>query len=122
MNIDNPERSSWIGVDLDGTLAEYEPPFQAGRIGAPVPAMVNRVKAWLAAGEAVRIVTARVSYGMPKHERWKAEWVIEQWCRTHIGEVLPIQSHKDFGMKELWDDRAVTVEKNTGRKLTMPLE
>ena len=51
----------WIGVDLDGTLAEdngYDGPTD---IGPPVPGMVERVKEWLAKGREVRVVTARVS-------------------------------------------------------------
>lgn len=43
----------WIGVDLDGTLAEYHG-WDDGRIGAPIPKMVQRVKQWLAEGKEVR--------------------------------------------------------------------
>lgn len=39
--------SGWIGVDLDGTLAEYHG-WGNGEIGDPVPAMLERVKKWLA--------------------------------------------------------------------------
>jgi hypothetical protein len=42
---------------------------------------------------------------------------IEAWCLEHIGYVLPITCKKDCYMKELWDDRCVHVEKNTGRIL-----
>ena len=51
----------WIGVDLDGTLARYEQYEGPMSIGEPIPEMVDRVKAWLAAGREVRIFTARVS-------------------------------------------------------------
>ena len=34
--------SGWIGVDLDGTLAEYHG-WNGGAIGEPVPAMLARV-------------------------------------------------------------------------------
>ena len=95
----------WIGVDLDGTLAQYDGWQGAEHIGAPVPAMVERVQAWLATGRDVRIFTARTE----GHEK------IQAWCKEHIGRVLPITSQKDFGMVELWDDRCVHVEKNTGR-------
>ena len=50
----------WIGVDLDGTLAEYNGWQGPANIGAPIPAMVERVKAWLEEGRDVRIFTARV--------------------------------------------------------------
>ena len=49
----------WIGVDLDGTLAEYH--GWNGSIGKPIAPMVDRVKRWLAEGVEVRIMTARVS-------------------------------------------------------------
>ena len=33
----------------------------------------------------------------------------------HIGQELEVTCTKDFGMIELWDDRAIRVEKNTGK-------
>ena len=42
-------RGGWIGVDLDGTLAEYQG-YYAGAIGAPIRPMLVRVQEWLAAG------------------------------------------------------------------------
>ncbi len=101
--------SGWIGVDLDGTLAEYHS-FGA-KIGKPVPKMLARVKRWLEAGQHVKIVTARVA--MP-HGRAQAKAAIEAWCKEHIGEVLPVTHEKDHAMIELWDDRAVQVRRNTG--------
>ena len=53
----------WIGVDLDGTLAEYAGWVSEEHIGHPVPMMLERVKAWLAEGKDVRIFTARVDDG-----------------------------------------------------------
>ena len=50
----------WIGVDLDGTLATHDGK-RSQRIGAPIPAMVERVKMWLREGREVRIVTARAA-------------------------------------------------------------
>jgi len=52
--------SGWIGVDFDCTLAEYHG-WNGGELGPPIPAMVERVKAWLAEGREVRIFTARVA-------------------------------------------------------------
>ncbi len=106
--------SGWIGVDLDGTLAEYERFLGATVIGPPVPAMVDRVKGWLEDGREVRIFTARIADD-PNFETMKA---IEGWCLEHLGRVLPVTNVKDYGMIELWDDRCVTVEQNTGRPLT----
>lgn len=98
----------WIGVDLDGTLAVYDKWRGNDHIGEPIPLMVVRVKAWLADGKDVRILTARatVKENIPH---------IEQWCLRNLGVVLKVQFWKDYAMIELWDDRAVQVETNTGR-------
>lgn len=102
-------QTPWIGVDLDGTLAEYHG-WPGRKIGAPVPAMVERVKRWLAEGVHVRIMTARVAFNDPDNHRE----VIEAWCQEHLGTVLPVTNEKDFGMRELWDDRAIRVQANDG--------
>ncbi len=115
----------WIGVDLDGTLAEYHEEALATYIGEPVPLMLARVKKWLAEGRDVRIFTARVdggevaiSMGNPAGEEYrdvdKVRDEIRAWCRIHLGQDLPITNQKDYGMVELWDDRCVQVITNTG--------
>lgn len=114
----------WIGVDLDGTLAVYDHWRGEPHIGEPIPAMVERVQGWLEAGREVRIVTARVGPVDPQlvdadYPRY-ARTVIEDWCLKHLGRKLEVTCQKDFGMIELWDDRAVSVETNTGRR-TSPL-
>jgi hypothetical protein len=103
----------WIGVDLDGTLARYDGWKGAGHIGEPVPAMLERVKAWLADGIEVRIFTARVCHGPDELE---ARRRIADWSQEHIGRVLRVTNFKDFGMVELWDDRCVRVVPNTGER------
>ncbi len=105
----------WIGVDLDGTLAHFDEWEGIDSIGKPILPMVNRVKAWLTEGIEVRIFTARVSGSLSQAAQARAP--IERWCLEHIGQVLPITATKDFGMYELWDDRAVQVECNTGRRM-----
>ncbi len=107
--------SGWIGVDLDGTLAEYDG-WKEGKIGRPVPLMLERVKAWLRTGVEVRIFTARVCR-MDEEERMHQERLIQDWCREHLGTVLVVTNEKDWAMVELWDDRCVAVEINTGRVL-----
>ena len=102
--------SGWIGVDLDGTLAEYGGWKGPDSIGKPIPAMLARVKQWLADGREVRIFTARAEL---KHQIQ----FVERWCAEHVGQVLPVTNVKDFAMIELWDDRAVQVEINTGRRM-----
>lgn len=104
------EMKPWIGVDLDGTLAGYAK-YDGANIGEPIPRMVDRVVRWLAEGQKVKIFTARVAHD----EDGEHQKAIEKWCRKHIGQKLEVTCIKDFGMKELWDDRAIQVQKNTGR-------
>lgn len=101
----------WIGVDLDGTLAEYTGWKGRTHIGRPIPAMRVRVLRWLAEGRDVRIFTARVCEDRPE-----VVAAIEKWCIRHLRQKLPITNVKDFAMVEMWDDRAVQVIPNTGRR------
>ena len=111
--------SGWVGVDLDGTIAHYDGWKGPAEIGAPIPLMVERVRAWLAAGRDVRIFTARIS-GLDHAQTLQAYEAIEAWCLEHLGQVLPITNVKDLTMVELYDDRCVAVEQNTGRLLSDP--
>lgn len=111
----------WIGVDFDGTLAVYDQWRGAEHCGEPIAPMVERVKGWLAEGKHVRIVTARV-YSPNNKARRQAEaaialLAIQDWCFQHLGQKLPVTCVKDFAMIELWDDRCVQMERNTGRSL-----
>ena len=117
--------SGWIGVDLDGTLAEYHG-WNGGVIGKPVPAMVERVKQWLSDGVTVKIMTARVSlfggYSSESNRTADTQFadeqtkLIQEWCIEHIGAKLEVTYCKDFTMIELWDDRAVQIIPNTGKR------
>lgn len=103
--------AGWIGVDFDGTLAK-----DASQ--APVPAMVDRVKRWLAAGIEVRILTARVNEAFVGAMDVQEQIAfLEQWCEEHIGQKLPTTCTKDYEMYQLWDDRAVQVIKDTGERV-----
>lgn len=42
---------------------------------------------------------------------------IHSWCKQHIGQALAVTCVKDYRMFELWGDRAVQVEPNTGRPI-----
>jgi len=108
----------WIGVDLDGTLAEYTGWISPTYIGKPIPKMVDRVKLWLTEGKDVRIFTARVFVGgrVTFDELYQTKTAIEKWCSYHLGKPLPITCTKDYGMIELWDDRCVQVVPNTGER------
>ena len=100
----------WIGVDLDGTLAEWTEWKGVEHIGDPIPRMLARVKGWMRMGIPVKIFTARVCDGDPRGCRQH----IEAWCVKHGIGGLEVTNVKDFNMVELWDDRAVAVEHNTG--------
>jgi hypothetical protein len=126
--------SGWIGVDFDGTLAEYGTWIGPDHVGKPVGAMLFRVKKWLADGREVRIFTARAfplgciepDTVLPntaaaddlivsrEHVAAIAVQAIREWCREHLGQVLTVTCVKDYGMVELYDDRAVQVRMNTG--------
>lgn len=97
----------WHGVDLDGTLAEYKGWRGTDHIGVPIRRMRIRVVEWLHNGEEVRIFTARTEASYP---------AIRRWCIKHLGQELPITNQKDFAMIDIWDDRAVQVIPNTGRR------
>lgn len=106
----------WIGVDLDGTLARSMGGDGSGRggpIGEPVPAMLGRVWTWLADGQTVKIVTARVAYDPDG----SARRLVEDWCERYVGMRLEVTCSKDFGMIELWDDRCIQVVPDTGQPI-----
>lgn len=105
--------TGWIGVDLDGTLAFYEGWTHELHIGEPIYPMLERVKRWRTDGHEVRIFTARAG-PYPGRDLAPVIKAIEDWCLHHLGEVLPITCQKDYGMMELWDDRAVQVVPNVG--------
>ncbi len=116
----------WIGVDLDGTLAEYNGWIDETHIGDPIPEMANRVRVWLDAGFDIRIFTARVDGGQAAVDMGHVETgvfrnveritsIIQDWTEKHFNIRLPVTNKKDFGMVQLWDDRAVRVVFNEGR-------
>ena len=101
-----------IGVDLDGTLALYDGYAGAYHIGEPVPDMLKRVKWWVENKIEIKIFTARAAHP-EQHPGIKA------WCVKYIGVELEITNTKDWTMIELWDDRCVSIEPNTGRILSV---
>lgn len=109
--------SGWIGVDLDGTLAHWEKWGGNTVIGEPIVPMVERVKQWLREDKVVKIFTARVTTWDRQIDP-AIEGAIRQWCQLHIGEKLEVTNIKDMDMIELWDDRCVQVERNTGEPVT----
>lgn len=116
----------WYGIDLDGTLAYFDEYVSEEHIGEPVPAMAQRVRELLAAGKDVRIFTARVDGGEVAIAMGNAEGrkyqdvdrirrIIQDYTEKHFGKRLPVTNRKDYGMIELWDDRARHIVTNTGK-------
>ena len=110
-------KQGWIGFDLDGTLATYTTWEGYDKIGEPVPKMINLVKELLQQGVKIKILTARVSTKVPPDAAQIAKTAIKEWCLKHLGKALPVTAEKDFSMIECYDDRAITVEFNTGNIL-----
>jgi len=100
----------WYGVDLDGTLAVWNEASTLDRIGAPIPAMVDMVRSMVDNGIRVKIFTARACdpAQIPK---------IRAWMTRNGLPDLEITNVKDYYMERLYDDRAIRVERNTGKIL-----
>lgn len=97
-------------MDLDRTLAKYDG-WDDGKIGPVILPMLARVKGALSQGVEIKIFTARACdpSSIP---------LIQDWLEKNGLPRLEVTNAKDFSMLELWDDRAVSVEPNTGRFLT----
>ena len=111
------DKNLTIYVDFDGTLAD-DSKAKYPAIGPPVPAMLARVKAWLAAGRKVKIFTARLDQPTVEAERRHAE-LVQNWCHAYgvvdsNGNAPPVTNRKGADCGEIWDDRAISVRRNTG--------
>ena len=117
----------WVGFDFDGTLAQtvvWDTEANTLPLGEPIPEMVQTIKAYLSAGIECRIFTARVagcgrtnSQGVTDDLEFKIDQTakLSAWCLKHLGRDLEITATKDMNMSLLYDDRAIQVERNTGR-------
>lgn len=99
-------------VDLDGTLAKYGD-WKAGYIGEPIEPMMQRVRNWIEMGETVKIFTARA--GDPDEVK-----AVKTWLKENGLPDLEVTNIKGFDGLEFWDDRAVTIQFNTGKILGKP--
>jgi hypothetical protein len=116
-------KKGWIGVDLDGTLADHywphKGPYNPLRIGDPLAPMVVVVQALLNEGYEIRIFTARVgphgsAPGYGPEYLFEVQEAIRQWTRQHVGVALESTCIKDYHMAVLYDDRCRQVAFNTG--------
>jgi hypothetical protein len=104
----------WIGVELDGTLAEFHGWKGHNHIGKPIPETVTRVKDWTALGHTIKIFTARVSPQQGQYNVDIALRTITHWCFKHIGMQLPVTCSIDFDMTDLWSCHCVQFIPNIG--------
>lgn len=106
---DDKDQREWIGVDLDKTLAFHEPGTGLSAIGHPVPSMIRRVRDWLKAGKRVKIFTARA------HDP-KQIPIVQDWLVKHGLPKLEVTNIKDPLMAAIYDDKAVGIHPNTGKR------
>jgi hypothetical protein len=110
-----------VGVDFDGTAVKYLPgsfaEYDPAKFGEDIPEMIARMKKWMSQGKEVVIFTARV---YPSHEAEAeiARDAIQGWSLKTFGRVLEVTCMKDPYMIQIWDDKAVAVERDTGRVIT----
>lgn len=100
-----------ILVDLDGTLAKYDGDIET--IGAPIQAMMDRVRRWRREGQKVKIFTARVA----GDQREKQLPLVQQWLKDHDLEGLEVTNEKTPAAIAVWDDRARQVRRNSGERV-----
>ena len=107
----------WVGFDLDGTLAKYDGWKGIDHIGEPVESVVLVAKLlhWL--GKKIKILTARVAPRGGENDSDKARAYVEEWCQKNLSFTPEVTYIKDASMIALFDDRAVSVEQNTGKIL-----
>jgi dTMP kinase len=98
-----------IAVDFDGTLARRIKWKGNKFFGSPVPEMVRRLKRWKREGTAVKIFTARAS-------NEESRKLVQDWLKEHVGFKLPVTNVKSPHMTKFYDDKAVHIRVNTGRR------
>lgn len=101
--------SGKIAVDFDRTLATHHDGQE--ELGKPIPAMLARVKRWVAEGQNVVIFTARA-----KTEEEKSR--IQDWLEQQGLPRLVVTNVKDPAFIRMYDDKAVAVSPNKGTILT----
>jgi dTMP kinase len=104
-------RQFYIGVDFDGTLAKALDQYREGEVGSPIWNMIFRVQRWLKEGKKVKIITARG--GNPTDE------AAIHYFLNQVGlPPLQVTNVKDKDMIAMWDDKAVTVCRDSGIPIT----
>lgn len=100
-----------IYIDFDGTTATQKDGYQR-EIGEPIMPMIDRINKWIKQGHNITIFTARAE-NMNISEKLD----IEMFCVKYFGRVLPITAIKHHECDLYIDDKAIRVERNTGKLL-----
>lgn len=99
-----PQRSKllWVGVDLDGTLAEplWTPENPTSQIGDPIPESLVKVHQLVAAGYKIIVHTSRP---------WTDYEAIENWLTYYKIPFKEIQCGKPLYAAYV-DDRAINAD------------
>ncbi len=105
-----------VAVDLDGTLARSSGgPHKPDEIGEPILEMVMTVFNHLHAGHRITIFTARAN---PTRPGWEDNVrAIQAWCYKHFSQVFPVTAIKSHEMVVFYDDRAIQIIRNTGKRI-----
>lgn len=117
----------WIAVDLDGTLAKegedsgMPKAWTPYAVGDPISASIDRIKGYLEKGSNVSIFTSRIDVQDPEL-KMQVTMAIQAWCKKNIGQILEVTCTKSSKFTRFEDDRAVGVERNTGKLLSDPRE
>jgi hypothetical protein len=92
----------WVGVDLDGTLAEplWTPDNPTSEIGDPIPESLDKINELVEAGYKIIIHTSRP---------WTDYQIIEQWLNHYEIPFKEIQCGKPLYAAYI-DDRAIHAE------------
>ena len=118
----------WVGVDLDGTLAEYHGWEGLYHIGRPVQPMVERLHRWCDVGYRVeddsgrlivtvrrfKIFTARMAQADPEQNK-NVLIAVQKWLVAYGLPRLEVTARKDLACLEIWDDRKPAKERKTER-------
>ncbi len=107
------EKESWVGFDLDRTMARRVKGDDHKTIGEPIHRMIDLAKSYIASGKKVKIFTARVASDDAADVQMQVE-MISAFSLKHFGKVLEITCIKDRFCIRIYDDIARQVIPNTG--------
>lgn len=105
---DERDTNSWLGVGLDGVLAERTEAGIHGEIGPLIPDMKARVRDW------VKYKRIKVKVLTPRCFTEEGAAEVRAWLDAHGLDYVECTHAKDLHMVEFWDDYAVQVISNLG--------